>query len=440
MLTNQIKFLKYLRGTTFNIGKNNPKNSCSFSVGGVFVKDIILAKLAKELETLGYVKVREYKLGKEDYLEYTLTDIGRATARGKQQTLELEEARKLHDSDLEHTWGDLVIAKQVLEGRGKAAQQIRLVLARSYGRSGACTQSWWSVIPCLTDKNTIGILDIVHGCAWDTGVVADNGVYDLGLEEDVCGDANGIVGNCYIDNKLVQSKGVAVVDGNPITLNIPSGWKQIALPTWRGYHPNLPRYSEVPEELFKPNTWIRPTLVANHLMTCYGHPGTTDGIWLSDTIGINTAKFPWGVPPWIKGTSTSIFNVLVYMCKQWGRFYDLNETTAPRGSDEEELQFLLALSYELRIEFAARLKQIAKNQQNNQLKSALIEGVCAIQNGTIPTESTTRAICQIRNQHNGSINPTIPEISYWKSAKLALDKQLPHEAAVYLSMMGLAMG
>lgn len=437
MKKEQIDFLKFLRGNSFMICQP-PKHSCSWSVGGKMVKDTDLAQLAQEFESLGYVTSITYKLGKEDYIRYNLTVAGRVAAREQNQTLTLDVARTLPDSTLEQVWGDHLIAQQVLNGRGKAAQQIRLVLARTYGKDGCATHSVWHIIPCLTDKNTIGILNIAEGCAWDTGIVADDGVHDLGTEEEVCGSANGIAGNCYIDNTLVQSDGVAVKDGQKVTLNMPIGWKQIALPTWRGYKPDINRYTDVPEELFKPEHWIRPTLVACHLMTCYGRPGTRDGTWLSETTGIHAANFPWGVPPWIKGTSTSIFNVLVKTAQDLGCFYELEITNAPRDSDEEELKFLWAMYQEMQKELSSRLVKVAQSTTVKKLKGALMEGsVALMQNSTLPP-AIDSAIIRIRNDHNGCISPRIPDLCFWRAAHNALKKGLPHEAATYLARVGVS--
>jgi len=211
--------------------------------------------------------------------------------------------RLLHDTDLERLL-DLPGASVVFEGRTRAAAQIRLALARVYARGDMATHSQWHVVPGLTEKGTIGILNIADGTAWDTHVEADPGVHDLGLEGAVYGAANGFAGTVAFDGVVVQQDGVAA----GTTLKMPVGWQQIALPTWRGYKGTSP-YRSVPAEEYKPEAWIKPTLVAAGLMTCYGRPGKLRAT-LADTAGWHIDrdptsmepapnKWPNGVPAWI---------------------------------------------------------------------------------------------------------------------------------------------
>jgi hypothetical protein len=224
-------------------------------------------------------------------------------------------ARLLHDDDLRTS--DSEVAATVLAGRERAARQIRVVLARVYGRPDMATRPQWQVLPCLTDVGTIGILDIARGTAWDTGVVADTGVADLGVDDAVYAGANGIAGDVRIDGDLVQRDGAT--PGSP--LRMPAGWRQIALPTWRA--------GDVVPADYRPDQWIRPRLVTAGLMTCYGSLGAVeDGDYLMQAHGWD-ARWPWGVPEWIDGVSVSVVDWIAKAGR--GR-----ATCRPRGTEAEE--------------------------------------------------------------------------------------------------------
>lgn len=245
-------------------------------------------------------------------------------------SLTIEKAREMHDRDLHEAAQASEAARLVDAARTAAAAQIRIVVARVYARGDMMGASQWHVLPCLTDTGTIGILNIADGIAWDTGEVAHPGCVDLGLEADVYAAAQTPQGDVRFDGELVQRAGAAVVDGQVIPPRMPAGWRQIALPTWRGYGGRSPRY-DVPETEFPPERWIRPRLVAQGLMTCYGHPGkvadapplakthTWDRIW------------PQGIPPWIEGTSVTLVDAMVGGLDCVG-----GQTWLPRASQEEE--------------------------------------------------------------------------------------------------------
>lgn len=162
------------------------------------------------------------------------------------------------------------LAKRVDANRSEAASTIRLVLARMYQHPNAATFSCWSVIPCLTDDGNLGVLNIASGTAWDSTVPAPEGTEDLGLVEEVYAAANGNAGTVRFDGEVVQTEGTAVEDGEILRPQMPPGWKQIALPTWRGYKGD--GRDLVPEEVYKENP-LRPKLVAYGLQTCYGRRG-----------------------------------------------------------------------------------------------------------------------------------------------------------------------
>jgi hypothetical protein len=242
------------------------------------------------------------------------------------------EARGMHDSDLAAAALVSEVARSVDASRTAAAAQLRVVVARVYGRGDMMGASQWHVLPCLTDAGTIGILNVADGTAWDTGVAAHPGVEDLGLfSEKSYAAAYAPKGDVRFDGELVQRDGAAVKDGVTLTPTMPTGWRQIALPTWRGYGGRSP-YQDVPETEFPPEQWIRPRLVAQGLRTCYGRLGkvmehpmlakthTWDRLW------------PQGVPPWIEGTSVTIVDAMVGGLDCVG-----DQTGLPRASQEEEM-------------------------------------------------------------------------------------------------------
>jgi hypothetical protein len=170
-------------------------------------------------------------------------------------------------------------------------------------------------VPCLTATGTLGIVDIEEGIAWDTGVVADAGVADLGLAPLV--------------HQISKTRG----GSGAAAATMPAGWQQIQLPPWRGFVPG-PRYKEAPSELYRPEHWIRPRLVQTGLQTCYGRVGSGTGEFLDDSCGWDS-RFPWGVPEWVQGTSVTVLDVIAD-----GPYEDVvgPRTRRPRGTDAEELR------------------------------------------------------------------------------------------------------
>lgn len=226
----------------------------------------------------------------------------------------IELAREMHDSELQPLLETDDAARAVYAARTEAASEITVVIARMYGRPWYPAQQW-HIITCLTDTGTIGILDIARGAAWDSGQPAPAGVADLGLSDEVYGAANIPSGGGPIrfDGEVVQVAGVAVQDGAVTVLSQPAGWRQILLPTWRGYAEpgqlHTRGHQHPPVDAYARDRWIRPTLTADQLMTCYGKLG--DPV---DDDDLDGAKYLWwrtgdhGVPPWVQATSISVLD------------------------------------------------------------------------------------------------------------------------------------
>lgn len=193
----------------------------------------------------------------------------------------------LHDNDLRAL--GTPEAEAILEARAKGAAQVRLVLARMYGDPHRASFSQWNIVAHLTDRGTIGVIDVADGTAWDSGVKAEPEVEMLGLDNEHTPDINhpSLVADVRIDGQVVQRRGET--PESPITA--PAGWRRIGLPSWRGYY----EQRLVPEELYTPKeTWIRPTLRAFGLTTCYGKRGKPRRT-LDDAAG-HGAKRPWITP------------------------------------------------------------------------------------------------------------------------------------------------
>jgi hypothetical protein len=251
-------------------------------------------------------------------------------------SLTLDAARLMHDHELRAA--NDPTARAVLAGRGRAATIIRVTLARTYGRPGIATLSAWHVLPCVTDLGTIGVIDSTHGTAWDTGVVAPAECADLGLEEELYAAA------------------------------MPVGWRQIALPTWRGYTPDARRYDDVPLSEYEPAKQIRPRLVASGLMTCYGHTGAEPvtapdgGPALEDTHAWDSA-YPHGVPPWVVGRSVTVIDRLIDRSADlWGSMRTPPRTRLPRGTQEQERAIADRMIAVSRAATAARLRVYAADR------------------------------------------------------------------------------
>jgi hypothetical protein len=245
-------------------------------------------------------------------------------------------------------------ANVVLLARAIASDQLRLVLARAYGRADMATSKKWNILPCLTDAGTIGVLDIAAGTAWDTDVEACLEVTSLGLVDDAYGASYAPAGSVYFGTpggtmECIQANGVAP----GTTLGMPAGWKQIALT--RSYQGK----GAVPDELYRPETWIRPRLVATGLTTCYGtHGETSAGEYLDSAHGWES-YWPWGVPPWVKGESLSVLSVFD------DRLRDLHVDLPPhtprlrRGTDEQEMATVAWVLEGLRFFLADQLRRAA---------------------------------------------------------------------------------
>jgi len=184
----------------------------------------------------------------------------------------------------------IALAKRVYSNRGEAASAIRVVLAKMYQHPDAATHSQWHIIPCRTSRGTIGVIDIAHGTAFDSGVECPAEAEDLGLVVEVYAAANSGAGTVSFDGEVVQRDGTAVTDGKVIPPTMPPGWQQIALPTWRGYeHGN--GYKRVPAEIYEADP-IRPTLAAYGLRTCYGRQDIPRR-YLADYRKEKAASFNW---------------------------------------------------------------------------------------------------------------------------------------------------
>lgn len=250
-------------------------------------------------------------------------------------------------------------------------------------------------MPFLTETGTIGIVDIAHGTAWDTGIPADPGVYDLGVGDlhDVYAAAQmpNDAGTVSLDGQPVQHHGTAVVDGRPVYPTAPDGWRQISLPVWRGYDDDRGCYVDVPVWEYAPDTWIRPRLVASGLMTCYGKPGDAEnGEYL--TVAHHPWLWPHGVPQWVKGQSTTVLDLLAHASGQPrpGSYvsFSLSYTKLPRGSDAEEMERLAPFLDAARAEVATSLRR-----WNSHLPDSTVDDIAeALNNNTPATHSMVDAL------------------------------------------------
>jgi hypothetical protein len=185
--------------------------------------------------------------------EKSLTDV---------QLREMSD-EKLRELDQRNHGG----ASIVLTNRFKAANFIRLTAAQVYGNSTTMTFSSWAIIPCITDVGNLGFLNIADGTAFDSTVECIPECEDLGYRsvENLCvGANNAAVMIESIDNSPESPQKISPNAAMPV------GWRQIELPTWRGYMGN--GHCKVPEEFYK-GKMIRPKLVCFGLITCYGEPG-----------------------------------------------------------------------------------------------------------------------------------------------------------------------
>jgi hypothetical protein len=199
----------------------------------------------------------------------------------------------LHDDKLKKL--GTPIAKDVLARRARGASLVRVVLARMYGDPHqASAEKGWNIVPHVTDRDTIGVVNVADGTAWDSMVPADGDVLALGLDDQHTPDGNhpSLGLPVYIDGELVQEHGQA--PDAPITG--PKDWKRIGLPTFRGFNGGNGS-ALVPPSEFTAEQQIRPRLRAVGLMTCYGELGLPRTM-LDDAAGHGGP----GLPPWIHPT------------------------------------------------------------------------------------------------------------------------------------------
>ena len=175
----------------------------------------------------------------------------------------------MHDSDLRAI--RTVEGDRVLAARGRAASLIRLTLARAYGHDDMATHSGWWIVPHVTERQTIGWIDVADGTAWDSMIEAPmDDILALGLDDRHDPAANACDGDVRIDGELVQRHG----ESPTARCSAPPGWLRIGLPTWRGYDAEATHYTHVPEDLYRPaHHRLRPRLRALGLVTCYGTAG-----------------------------------------------------------------------------------------------------------------------------------------------------------------------
>jgi hypothetical protein len=198
---------------------------------------------------------------------------------------------EMHDTDLRAA--GTPEAEATLAARTEGAALVRLTLARMYGHTSAATSDGWAMVPHVTDRGTIGVVDVATGTAWDSGIEATPDVHALGLSDAHTPEGNhpSLAGDVIIDGELVQRMGETPGAG----ITAPAGWRRIDLPTWRGYYGDGSHYVPVPAELYEPEeTWLRPTLRAVGLMTCYGTLGLPRRT-LRDAAGHGASR-PWTHP------------------------------------------------------------------------------------------------------------------------------------------------
>jgi hypothetical protein len=221
---------------------------------------------------------------------------------------------------------------------------------------------------------------------------------------------------------------------------MPVGWKQIALPTWRGYDPEADHYTSVPEAMFRPEHWIRPTLVSTGLMTCYGYAGNPeDGQFLTRAYGWE-GSFPWGVPEWIDGKSVTLLDTIADEVM----FSGLQRTRVARGTDEEELQFLEAMYRVIIEELAPRYQQKCKEFKTRKIKhynattvrKGLAECAEALAYGRLPPISADSALVAIGNETNGGALVGLGSMMGLRQCEKAIAERLPYSAAIALARVG----
>lgn len=214
----------------------------------------------------------------------------------------IEELRLMHDDDLAKLPDEN--AKKILENRTKAADFIRLIFARMYCRNDMASSQQWSTIPCITNQGTLGSLNICAGTAFDSEINCIPECEDLGYSDfqKIESAANNMMAGLYIQENKIDDKYTIVCDVQSNSSKkevsnvpiMPKGWRQIFLPTWRGYSGNI--NGKVPPELYQLDR-IKPKLVCFGLRTCYdtiGKPRRYLNEWLFEA-----DSFPGGIPSWV---------------------------------------------------------------------------------------------------------------------------------------------
>lgn len=263
---------------------------------------------------------------------------------------------ELHDFDLRTLTETIAMAAEVLAERDVAARDIRLLMARATGTADWSTSRHWSMVPMLTPDHVLGLLSITSGRAWGTGLRLGPEVEALGTMGSVCAAANVPAGGGAVsfDGEVVQVDNTAVVDGVVVPPSAPEGWRQIALPTWRGWEPHPSGYVPVPPEEFGPATWVEPALVAHGLMTCYGHPGTNDTALLD-----GEGWYPRGVPPWVAAPDQTLLEHIARASRPH-RNPILDGPDWLRGTDAEECERLAPLVAQWRTQTVAALSALPR--------------------------------------------------------------------------------
>jgi hypothetical protein len=305
----------------------------------------------------------------------------------------------------------------------KNNSDIRLAIARVYGRPDICTSQYWSVLPQMTSSSTLGLLDIAKGMAWDTGIeiVED---HDLDVLSTAVPSANLPAGGVPVrfDGEVVEIHGHAA--GRPPSA--PDGWRQISLPTWEGYEGD--GTAKVPDDLYRPETWVRPTLVAGGLWTCYDRAGTCTEAVLMDS-GAHAHRWPWGLPPWVSGQSVTVIDAMIDAA---GSVVPM--TWAERQSDEAELAGLRAILLAVRDWAIDLVESGARNAKlSEEDRAELAECAEDFDAGDRRLGELAR---RIGNAQGWSQVPWDRAVTALRRAEDAIQAELPHRAAVALGQSG----
>lgn len=305
----------------------------------------------------------------------------------------------------------------------KNCSDIRLTLARVYGRCDICTSQHWNVLPHVTAGETLGLLDIAQGTAWDTGVevVEDHELDVLGAAAAVP-SANLPSGGVpvRIDGEIAEVHGHAA--GRPPSA--PEGWRQISLPTWAGYEGD--GTAKVPDDLYRPETWIRPTLVESGLWTCYGRAGGCTEAFIMDA-GAHAHRWPWGLPPWVAGSSVTVIDAMIDAAGTV-----VVKTGAERQSDAAELERVRAVLTAVRAWARRLVESGARNERLSEEERTGLASCARDFDRARLDELTSR----IANAHGWAHVPWSRPVAALRRAESALEAGLPYRAAVALGQSG----